>query len=347
MKAIRNVSQQRIKLSQVQAGEHASLVARAPEPPAAPPPARAPGASRKLSGGRLLSGDADASRDPRFRSRHPVAEGDVELKLGLLARVPSIFQGAEPEQMREMAAGAEWVVAVSGEALVTQGENGDSMFIVESGSLDAVVKHVGTVKSYGAAEYFGEQALAGADAGVRQATVVVTSGMAKCLKLTRETAAPVLIPIRFAAEAQAVKYNKVWDPLLGRKRKLLLYAVFLCLFTAVSVGARGSVLHHQNALVTSLFKLRLAEQNSAQHTVHSWADFDTYLATYLLPALHNPILFPGGEYPLQLVSGYEIKQWRVAAGAAPDCEARGLADRGVKGVFGPLGHLLTSLYGVP
>ena len=38
---------------------------------------------------------------------------------------------------------------------------------------------------------------------------------------------------------------------------------------------------------------------------------------------------------------------RSPAGAAPDCEARGLADRGVKGVFGPLGHLLTSLYGVP
>ena len=139
--------------------------------------------------------------------------------------------------------------------------------------------------------------------------MVVTSGMAKCLRLTRETAAPVLMSVRFAAEARAAKYNKSRDPLAGKKRKLVLYVIFLLLFAAVSVGARPSVLYQQNALVTSLFNLPGVE------SCDSWASFDNYLDKQLLPSLHNPVLLPGGGHPLQLVSGYEIKQWRVSATA--------------------------------
>ena len=117
------------------------------------------------------------------------------------------------------------------------------------------------------------------------------------------------MPIRFAAEARAVKYNKSRDPLAGKKRKLVLYVIFLLLFAAVSVGARPSVLYQQNALVTSLFNLPGVE------SCDSWASFDNYLDKQLLPSLHNPILLPGGGHPLQLVSGYEIKQWRVSATA--------------------------------
>jgi CRP-like cAMP-binding protein len=90
----------------------------------------------------------------------------VEQKLALLSRVPSIFDDVEPDELRKMAAATEWVTALSGGEMVTQGDLGDAMFIVASGSLDATIRDIGPVKSYGPHDFFGEQGLAGPVGGV-------------------------------------------------------------------------------------------------------------------------------------------------------------------------------------
>lgn len=94
--------------------------------------------------------------------------------------------------------------------------------------------------------------------------------------------------------------------LAGKKRKLLLYLLFLVIFVVAANGARPRDLYHQNALVENSFRLQDVE------SVGSWDDAFSFLQEELLPQLHNEHLLPGSGYPLQLVTGYQIRQVRVS-----------------------------------
>ena len=97
----------------------------------------------------------------------------------------------------------------------------------------------------------------------------------------------------------------VW--LAGKKRKLVLYLIFLVMFVLASFGARPPDLYHQNALVEESFQLQDVEE------VGSWDGAFAFLEESLMPQLYNEDLLPGSGYPLQLVSGYRIRQVRVSA----------------------------------
>lgn len=94
--------------------------------------------------------------------------------------------------------------------------------------------------------------------------------------------------------------------LSGKKRKLVLYLLFLVMFVLGATGARPPDLYHQNALVETTFRLENVE------SVGSWEDAFSFLQEDLLPQLYNEDLLPGSGYPLQLVTGYRIRQVRVS-----------------------------------
>jgi hypothetical protein len=81
----------------------------------------------------------------------------------------------------------------------------------------------------------------------------------------------------------------------------------LGVFVVASFGARPPDLFHQNDLVETSFHLRLVEQ------VNTWEGALDFLTSELLPQLYNPKLLPGSGYPLQLVTGYQIRQVRVSS----------------------------------
>ena len=72
-----------------------------------------------------------------------------------------------------------------GEAIITEGETGDLMYLITSGSCLVAVEGIGETTRKGAGEYFGEAALL--DNAPRPATVTATSeeGVV-CLELSRE-----------------------------------------------------------------------------------------------------------------------------------------------------------------
>ena len=94
--------------------------------------------------------------------------------------------------------------------------------------------------------------------------------------------------------------------LLGKKRKLVLYLVFLVMFVLGASGARPPELYHLNALVENSFRLQEVE------SVSSWEDAFSFLREQLLPQLYDEDLLPGSGYPLQLVTGFRIRQVRVS-----------------------------------
>jgi hypothetical protein len=94
--------------------------------------------------------------------------------------------------------------------------------------------------------------------------------------------------------------------LTGKKRKLVLYLAFLVMFVLAATGARPPDLYHQNALVENTFRLETVK------SVGSWEDAFSFLQGDLLPQLYNEDLLPGSGYPLQLVTGFQMRQVRVS-----------------------------------
>lgn len=85
-----------------------------------------------------------------------------------------------------------------------------------------------------------------------------------------------------------------------------MYLFFLIMFVLGAAGARPPDLYHQNALVENSFSLEAVE------SIGSWEDAFSFLQEELLPQLYNEDLLPGSGYPLQLVTGYRIRQVRVS-----------------------------------
>lgn len=85
----------------------------------------------------------------------------------------------------------------SGDLVITQGEEGDTFFLIESGTASATKSVDGgppsVVKEYVSGDYFGERALLMAER--RAANIIVTSEKATCLSLDRETFIRLLGPL--------------------------------------------------------------------------------------------------------------------------------------------------------
>jgi non-ribosomal peptide synthetase-like protein len=100
----------------------------------------------------------------------------------ILATVP-LFSPLDEESRAQIAAGIEVVEREEGEHFVTEGDEGDCMFVIEEGAAEAVQESNGVVMRYGAGGWFGELALS--TKTQRMATVRASNGRCRCLKLGR------------------------------------------------------------------------------------------------------------------------------------------------------------------
>ena len=83
-----------------------------------------------------------------------------------------------------------------GDAFFSEGDEGDDMFIVEKGEVEACIDSIGVVRQYRPGGFFGEKAVfLGDGMGVRSATVRCAPGYAagaSCWKVSKEGISPVL-----------------------------------------------------------------------------------------------------------------------------------------------------------
>jgi len=105
-----------------------------------------------------------------------------------LARA-GIFHGVEPEASEALAATMEYVDFTRGDTVFREGEQGDSLYIVESGSVKIVLsppegEDVAIIATLGRAEFFGELALL--DGAPHSATAIAIEPT-QTLVLRRET----------------------------------------------------------------------------------------------------------------------------------------------------------------
>ena len=110
------------------------------------------------------------------------------LKRKAIVSKVAIFGMLEPAELLNIAVGLERVQFEPGTEVVKEGEPGDSMYIVESGSLSASVVGVGVVKEYCIGDFFGEIAVLTDGRNERKATVTSSKTDAEivvCLKLSR------------------------------------------------------------------------------------------------------------------------------------------------------------------
>ena len=103
----------------------------------------------------------------------------------LLAQVP-LFQGLSKRQLQGLAATATQRTYTAGDRIVTQGQGGIGLFVILSGSAEAI--HTGAdgqeivVNTFGPNDFFGELAMLNDEP--RTASVVATADT-ECLILTR------------------------------------------------------------------------------------------------------------------------------------------------------------------
>jgi cAMP-dependent protein kinase regulator len=94
----------------------------------------------------------------------------------------SVFHGLDSEQLNVILEHGEWVSAVHGDELVTQGDPGDRFYVVESGRADVARDGV-VIASVSKGMYFGEVALL---RDVPRTATVVASTPMRLFALDRE-----------------------------------------------------------------------------------------------------------------------------------------------------------------
>ena len=110
---------------------------------------------------------------------------DQEKTTGFLARVP-LFRGLKKRQLERLAGKFVPREYAAGQAIVTQDQGGEGIFIIVSGQAEAIRERADgakvVVNTFGPTDFFGEMALL--DDGLRTASVVATEAT-QCLALTR------------------------------------------------------------------------------------------------------------------------------------------------------------------
>jgi small-conductance mechanosensitive channel/CRP-like cAMP-binding protein len=121
----------------------------------------------------------------------------------VLAQVP-IFAPLQPEELKQLAALARVVRYARGEAIIRQGETGDTLFAIASGAARVAVRGEGglekTVATLPAGEVFGEMSLLTGDP--RAASVHAEDGLV-LVSVSREALLPVLTANPGVAEKMA------------------------------------------------------------------------------------------------------------------------------------------------
>lgn len=102
-----------------------------------------------------------------------------------LRRVP-LFHGIKDKNLKQLASRCVTRKFANGEAMVTQGERGEGIFILVSGKAEAIRERADgeevSVNTFGPTDFFGELALL--NDGVRTATVYARADT-QCLALAR------------------------------------------------------------------------------------------------------------------------------------------------------------------
>lgn len=128
----------------------------------------------------------------------------------LLAQVP-LLRGVERESRSKLAAEMSTSKFAEGDQIMVQGEPGDCMYILETGSVSVTVDGVGEVAQFEAGQAFGEQALM--NNAPRAATITALSSC-RCLKLSREQFDEVVMKV--LAPVAKIKLVLVQVPLLSK-----------------------------------------------------------------------------------------------------------------------------------
>lgn len=106
-------------------------------------------------------------------------------RAAILARIP-LFHGLNKRHLNQLSKRFIPRSYKAGQAIVTQGKGGEGMFVITSGSAEAILETSdGTktvVNTFGPANFFGEVAML--DDGPRTASVIATADT-ECLVLTR------------------------------------------------------------------------------------------------------------------------------------------------------------------
>jgi small-conductance mechanosensitive channel/CRP-like cAMP-binding protein len=116
---------------------------------------------------------------------------DRQIDLNLLTRQP-LFGSLDSELLNQLANGAKRIRFGKGEQIIRQGEQGDSMFILEQGQAEVLVQKDGYSLSVGglsAGDCFGEMSLLTGEQ--RSATVVATVDC-EVVEIQKNTIAPLL-----------------------------------------------------------------------------------------------------------------------------------------------------------
>ena len=112
-----------------------------------------------------------------------------------------------------------------GDTIVTQGERGEAMYFIASGTVKVTRKHEGQeydVNRLGPGQYFGERALlGGSDNEVRTATVTCVGGRVEVAKLDRYAFQLLLGPVNVILQKQVEGYRRKDDIVATEKRSLV------------------------------------------------------------------------------------------------------------------------------
>ena len=166
---------------------------------------------------------------------HVASQRDTdEARVALLGQVP-VFARLTQEQLFSLAPQMQRVVYGDGENIVTQGDMGDSMFIIKSGGGAVEVQGVGRVLDVEPGASFGEFSLLTKEP---RAATVKAAGDTVCLRMTAQDVAPIL--------------HGIWggtEELEDREKLLAKVSIFEEL-------SRGEI----RQLATQLERVRIAEQ---------------------------------------------------------------------------------------
>jgi small-conductance mechanosensitive channel/CRP-like cAMP-binding protein len=143
------------------------------------------------------------SYEYKMPSEPGAAESTIDLK-AVLAGV-SVFAHLSEEELQRLASGATLLDFGTGEAIVRQGQPGDSLYVVVSGAVRVALKGADgverTVATFGPEDFFGEMALLTGEA--RTATAYAEGGAVVLCRVPKAALLPVLQSHPEAAEKMA------------------------------------------------------------------------------------------------------------------------------------------------
>eukprot|EP01051_Picozoa_sp_SAG22_P004176 SAG22_NODE_217_length_14910_cov_65.532978_6_plen_2053_part_00 len=131
----------------------------------------------------LMSANADIQKLIEQQASAYVVPGRIGEYVSMLRKVP-LLKSLTDSERTEIARQVQTVELEDGDSVIRQGEAGDAMYIVQSGSAQAFVTGVrGCVMEYGSGDFFGELALRSNQP--RAATVVVNGFSTTLIKITQ------------------------------------------------------------------------------------------------------------------------------------------------------------------